>query len=331
MGANAMLYFCFVGMLSPVASDTRVVSRGQDTTTVLLQVKKDMATVVEPNDATQEMQTAPTPVPAAKTDAKKESNQSPAMAPTSMPSTATAFSQISDLDAEFKDLHQDDNSHIRKLLFNIQLREQLRSKLHEVDQQLATDNMQLAAKTASIAGNQANADALPTAAPAVSNEQGEEDSQGTMLLQRSKSEDLATTTLDRVAALVKDITALRQRDDEEVQALTNNAKSRETLGKEIAFRKEQLSHDGGDLLADLGKIRDLAQQDQQVATQVPPASAVDPTQLVALEQRYQQGQAQAGAVVAAGPSQGMGQMAANPSTMLDASQQQSPQAVNVTG
>lgn len=283
MAVMQAMIFCVFGMLSATsATDVQMHEFGDASHEAsLLQVKRGNA------PAQAQQSPVPSPVPDGKPSADESSNTpkpkaqtnekaSPPMvltssdsAVTSSSSTSAAFSQISDLADEFKDLREDDNAHIRQLLFNIQLREQLRARLSEADQQLANDNMRLAERTAHIAPDATNT-AGAVQSQAATNA-SEADRVTALLLQSASdakqhkimtNEQIAAQALDRVKALVDDITALRERDDQEVQALGMNTKSRETLEARIATRREQLSKDAGNLLVDLGKIRVLAQAGQ---------------------------------------------------------------------
>lgn len=305
--AAARALFCCAILLLPAISDAEVVQVEVMTGDwpMLIQVKKDMAQAqmaaattgakVETKHASAKGQTPPntlSPTHHAEARAPEAhgihkpmlkapmANVALAMTSTSTNSTATAFGQIAELATEFRELREDDNSHVRQLLFNVQLREQLRAKLREVDDQLASDNMRLAQKTAQIgstgsAGSQGSDvdESSPESADETSGMDFEHATNSSVaaLLQSAtraresreiNNEKVAAQVLDRVKELIKDITALRKRDDDEVQSLSMNSKSRETLESRIGTRIEQLRHDAGDLLVDLGKIRELAQQGQ---------------------------------------------------------------------
>merc|ERR1719261_2025461 len=56
-----------------------------------------------------------------------------------------AFSQLSALEAEFKELREDDSSHVKQLMYTVHLREKLRDQLRTAQEQLEKDNLELAA------------------------------------------------------------------------------------------------------------------------------------------------------------------------------------------
>jgi len=186
-----------------------------------------------------------------------------------------AFSQLSALEAEFKDLREDDSSHVKQLMYTVHLREQLRDQLKHAQEQLEMDNRQLAERTVEIVGtgNQGNSVAGNQGAEPEAQAEGEfEPANATaaaMLLQAAISsrhhrevngQQIAAEALGRVASLMKDIEALRKRDEEEMKILRKNAESREALRVKIENREEQLQTDAGALLEDLNKIRGLVQQ-----------------------------------------------------------------------
>lgn len=206
-----------------------------------------------------------------------------------------AFSQLSALEAEFKELREDDSSHVNQLMYTVHLREQLRDQLRTAQEQLEKDNQELAERTSEIivAGHQDSAAASSKAAdpdgPPGQAEEATNTTVAAMLLQDAISsrqhrelnnQQIAKESLDRVQALMNDIAALRKRDEEEMQALRTNADSREALRTKIDKRREQLQTDAGALLEDLSQIRGLVQHESEVqgdqAVQVGPDTQEGP-------------------------------------------------------
>jgi hypothetical protein len=189
-----------------------------------------------------------------------------------MNETALAFNQLSALDTEFKELHADDASHVRQLTYNVHLREQLQEKLREARDQLAEDNEHLAERTMQII---AGGEVMPQPQNGEGQAQGGENGGGNetfaaLLLEAAvvsrknrelNNAQIAAQALDRVKQLVEDISALRARDEEEIQALRANAESRSALRKKIDERNDQLHEDTNLLMKDLGNIRDLVTKD----------------------------------------------------------------------
>lgn len=190
-----------------------------------------------------------------------------------------AFGQLSALDAEFKELRDDDSSHVKQLMYTVHLREKLRDQLKTAQEQLEKDNLQLAQLTAQIIGteSQGNAEAgNQQAAPDSQQDQGIDAANGTvaaMLLQAAISsrqhreltgQQIAAEALSHVEALMQDIAALRKRDEEEMQNLRKNVDSREALQTKIESRKAQLQTDAGALIVDLGQIRGLVEHEPAV-------------------------------------------------------------------
>merc|ERR1719161_2255136 len=61
-----------------------------------------------------------------------------------------AFGQLAALEAEFKELRDDDSSHVKQLMYTVHLREKLRDQLKTAQEQLEKDNQQLGELTAQI-------------------------------------------------------------------------------------------------------------------------------------------------------------------------------------
>merc|ERR1719316_2047945 len=202
-----------------------------------------------------------------------------------------AFSQLSALEAEFKELREDDSSHVKQLMYTVNLREHLRDQLREAQEQLEKDNQHLAERTVEVIGT-ANQGIVAAATAAAGSQAADPEDQleeapnsttAAMLLQAAISsrqhreingQQIAAEALGRVQSLMKDIAALRKRDEEEMQILRKNAESREALRVKIDSRRDQLQTDAGALLQDLSKIRGLVQdhehemQGEQVAQPV---------------------------------------------------------------
>lgn len=192
--------------------------------------------------------------------------------------SGAAFSQLAALEAEFKELREDDSSHVKQLMYTVHLREQLRDQLRTAQEQLEKDNAHLAQRTSEIlvsanhgeaaAGNQIQAtdtESQPEEAPNTT--------VAAMLLQAAISsrqhrevnnQQIAAEALDRVQSLMRDIAALKQRDDQEMQALRMNANSREALRAKIDKGRQQLQTDAGALLVDLSQIRGLVQHESEI-------------------------------------------------------------------
>jgi len=190
-----------------------------------------------------------------------------------------AFSQLSALEAEFKELREDDSSHVKQLMYTVHLREKLRDQLQAAFVQLEKDNQQLAEQTAQIimTGDTGNA--------AGENQQAQSEGQQTddadlanstvaaALLQAAISsrqhreltgQQIAAEALNHVSSLMNDIAALRNRDEQEMQTLRKNVDSREALRVKIESRRAQLQTDAGALMEDLSKIRGLVEHESEV-------------------------------------------------------------------
>lgn len=185
-----------------------------------------------------------------------------------MNATALAFGQLSSLDTEFKELHEDDASHVRQLKYNVQLRTQLQEKLRQARDQLAEDNERLAERTMQIiAGGDTVSQPHSDKSQPVAAENGNNETFAALLLEAAvvsrrnreiNNAQISTQAQAAVKSLVEDIAALRARDEEELQALRANAESRTALHKRIDERGDQLNQDTNLLVQDLNGIRNLA-------------------------------------------------------------------------
>jgi hypothetical protein len=189
-----------------------------------------------------------------------------------------AFGQLSALEAEFKELREDDSSHVKQLMYTVHLREKLRDQLRTAQEQLEKDNEQLAEQTAQIimTGNEgaaADNQKAESAGQQGENADSTNNTVAAMLLQAAISsrqhreltgQQIATEALNHVQALMQDIAALRKRDEDEMTALRHNVDGRESLRTKIENRKAQLQSDAGALLDDLSKIRGLVEHESEV-------------------------------------------------------------------
>jgi len=235
---------------------------------------------------------SPLPVATAPTSLAATSSTRKSTQASQMDETALAFSQLSSLDTEFKELHADDESHVRQLTYNVHLREQLREKLQKAQEQLAQDNEQLAERTMQIASKSegvAPSHGDNAQAPAQPAENGANETFAALLLEAAvvsrrnrelNNAQIATQALNRVKALLDDVSALRARDDEELKALHANAQSRDALNQKIVERSDQLQQDTTMLQTDLGQIRDLVSKDSSSSASdaAPTAPTEEPAQ-----------------------------------------------------
>jgi len=202
-----------------------------------------------------------------------------------MNETALAFSQLSALDTEFKELHADDASHVRQLKYNVQLREQLQEKLRQARDQLAQDNEHLAERTMEIiAGGEAALQAHSDDSQPEVDSNGANETFAALLLEAAvtsrrnrevNNAQIAAQAEARVKSLVEDIAALRTKDEEELQALRANADNRNALRKKIEERSDQLHQDTDLLVQDLGSIRNIVSKDDTKDTGSTPDAAVN--------------------------------------------------------
>lgn len=210
------------------------------------------------------------------------------------------FGQIfADLGEKLHTLRTDDLAHMEKLSFNVELRMALREKLRVVDSQLASKESALAQfDVSTLATVQPSAKESPVGlseAPAnstgaagllqVQNSGGTPSERAVEKLKQVMSqvdmndvneyskkrewtiEQVATNALELVRGLGDDIKLLSEvHDQQELDALRNNAKTRDALGAQLASEQAQLQKDAGSLEVDLKGIHDSVQAADQKAT-----------------------------------------------------------------
>jgi len=215
--------------------------------------------------------------------------QQPAAAPTDQAidlntvgsdNPSNAFVQLKELETEFQQISANDQTHMRKLLFNVQLREVLKKKLKAELQRLDDDNEFLQGAIGRVKEMEAAEHGGAAIAPATNK----------ALVQLRKklsqsggpsSEQIAHSVLEHMQQMAGGVGQIRMNDEHEIAALIANSQARNHLERTIEQQKRKLDADSGVLLKDLSKIVSLTGEPEgrtvaKAPVVAPAAAAVEP-------------------------------------------------------
>merc|ERR1719379_276658 len=186
---------------------------------------------------------------------------------------SNAFAQLKELQTEFEQISVNDQTHMRKLLFNVQLREVLKKKLQAELNRLDDDNELLQGAIGRVKEMEAAEHGGPALAPATSK----------ALVQLRKqlssaggpnSEQIAHQVLEHMQQMASGVNSIRMNDEHEVASLIANSQARSHLEHTIEEQKHKLDADSGVLLKDLTKIASLTDEGRPVPKPQAPAAEV---------------------------------------------------------
>lgn len=168
-----------------------------------------------------------------------------------------AFVQLRELQTEFEQISANDQAHMRKLLFNVQLRDVLKKKLQAELQHLEEDNSFLQGAIVRVKEMEA-AERSGTAVTPMT-------SQALLSLKKElsaapgkSSEVIAHEVLQHIQAMSGAVAQVRLNDEHEIASLVANSQARSKLEHTIEEQKAKLDADSGVLLKDLSQIATLA-------------------------------------------------------------------------
>jgi len=204
---------------------------------------------------------------------------------------------------DYASIQKDDESHVHKLLFHVELRDKLRQRLKQEVNTITADDGILANlvntlkgennKSISIGGSggEPSLDLLAlnlnlttlTDLPAEALGFLEKKTMDQQSANRTSEEELARSALGSLQALEQQITNLRSKDAEEVDALQRNAKNREKLKEVVRKQQEQLQQDANSLGSSLDQVRDLAvpppvppKEEETIISNAAPVTSAEP-------------------------------------------------------
>jgi len=191
-----------------------------------------------------------------------------------------AFVQLKELQTEFEQISANDQTHMRKVLFNVQLRQVLKKKLKAELQRLDDDNEFLQGAIGRVKEMEAAEHGGEAMAPATNK----------ALVQLRKklsqsggpsSEQIAHSVLEHMQQMAGGVGQIRMNDEHEIAALIANSQARNHLERTIEQQKRKLDSDSGVLLKDLSKIVSLTGEPQgrpvaKAFIAAPAATAVEP-------------------------------------------------------
>jgi len=186
---------------------------------------------------------------------------------------SNAFAQLKELQTEFEQISVNDQTHMRKLLFNVQLREVLKKKLQAELTRLDNDNEFLQGAISRVKEMEAAEHGGTAMAPATSK----------ALVQLRKhlstaggpsSETVAHQVLEYMQHMTGGVSQIRMNDEHEIASLIANSQARSHLERTIEEQKRKLDSDSGVLLKDLTKIASLTDEGRPVQKAAAPASEV---------------------------------------------------------
>lgn len=191
-----------------------------------------------------------------------------------------AFVQLKELQTEFEQISANDQTHMRKVLFNVQLRQVLKKKLKAELQRLDDDNEFLQGAIGRVKEMEAAEHGGEAMAPATNK----------ALVQLRKklsqtggpsSEQIAHSVLEHMQQMAGGVGQIRMNDEHEIAALIANSQARNHLERTIEQQKRKLDSDSGVLLKDLSKIVSLTGESQgrpvaKAFIAAPAATAVEP-------------------------------------------------------
>lgn len=172
-----------------------------------------------------------------------------------------AFVQLKELQTEFEQISANDQTHMRKVLFNVQLRQVLKKKLKAELQRLDDDNEFLQGAIGRVKEMEAAEHGGAAMAPATNK----------ALVQLRKklsqsggpsSEQIAHSVLEHMQQMASGVGQIRMNDEHEIAALIANSQARNHLERTIEQQKRKLDSDSGVLLKDLSKIVSLTGEPQ---------------------------------------------------------------------
>lgn len=183
----------------------------------------------------------------------------------------SAFAQLQELETEFGQISANDQSHMRKLLFNVQLRQVLKKKIHAELQRLDSDNAFLQGAVSHVQEME-QAQRNNAAIPSSTNKALMQLKKQLTMSEGQSSEQVAHQVLQHMQEMTTEIASLHGNDEHEIASLVANAQARNNLEKIIEQQKTKLDSDSGVMVKDLTKISSLAaaggavHQKQQVQT-----------------------------------------------------------------
>lgn len=177
--------------------------------------------------------------------------------------TKLAFGQITDLGSEFRQLREDDQAHTKQLSVDVHLREKLEVELHQAEERLGQDNLELAEQTTGIAAPAAESQVVEAAQTQPADPQNSSIAVNAVAslvqatVSSAPSDPIAADVAKDVKAINGDIGSLNARDTQEIHALKGNADTRKSLSDQIAKEREELDKDAGGLASNLEQIQGL--------------------------------------------------------------------------
>merc|ERR1719379_1822371 len=186
---------------------------------------------------------------------------------------SNAFSQLKELQTEFEQISVNDQTHMRTLLFNVQLREVLKKKLQAELTRLDNDNEFLQGAISRVKEMEAAEHGGAAMAPATSK----------ALVQLRKhlsttggpsSEQVAHQVLEYMQHMTGGVSQMRMNDEHEIASLIANSQARSHLERTIEEQKRKLDSDSGVLLKDLTKIASLTDEGRPAQKAAAPAAEV---------------------------------------------------------
>jgi hypothetical protein len=187
-----------------------------------------------------------------------------------------AFVQLKELQTEFEQISANDQTHMRKLLFNVQLREVLKKKLQAELTRLDDDNEFLQGAISRVKEMEAAEHGGAAVAAATSKALVQLRKQLTVANGPS-SEQIAHQVLEHMQQMAGGVSQIRMNDEHEIASLIANSQARSHLERTIEQQKHKLDADSGVLLKDLTKIASLTDEGKPIV-KAPAAPAVVATQ-----------------------------------------------------
>lgn len=197
------------------------------------------------------------PSVAAATAAAISAPSAPSTAPgQSSANAGSAFSELEELEAQLEQFRANDQSHLQKLLFNVQLREALAKKMQEEGRRLEVDNRSLQERIKSVA--KMEAEERQGVAPKPLGQKALLELRKQLGTDSDQSSvQIAHDALKYLTLLDKEIGDIRVNDEHEVAAIIANSRARARLERTMDDQRKKLDGDSSNLLSDLGRIASL--------------------------------------------------------------------------
>merc|ERR1719388_170915 len=191
---------------------------------------------------------------------------------------SNAFAQLKELQTEFEQISVNDQTHMRKLLFNVQLREVLKKKLQSELNRLDDDNEFLQVAISCVKEMEAAEHGGAALAPATSKALVQLKKQLTVA-GGPNSEQIAHQVLEHMQQMAGGVNQIRMNDEHEVASLIANSQARSHLERTIEEQKRKLDSDSGVLLKDLSKIASLTDEGRPSAKAPQPDFVAAPAEV----------------------------------------------------